>query len=402
MAEGMPSRRVEALIATMETYWQSLALDWMERRHGTDACDFWTHDLQDEPLPGYVDILQRYAVPRRRDWFGYNPDFAEVRRTVALSIQDWYGLRFDPEDVQLTNGGQGALVTALKTVTDPGDEIIINMPPWFAYHPICLEAGLATVDVPARASDFDLDIEAIKSAITPKTRAIIVNTPNNPTGRVYPGQTLKQLAEVLDEASVRNGRRIYLISDEAYQRILFDGRSACTPAEFYPFTFICYSFGKTLLAPGERVGYVAVPASMPDRERLRLPMNVIRHAAGYLIPNVTLHRAVPELIGLGVDMAHLQRKRDRMLEGLREIGYDVHTPEGTFYLLPKSPWPDDWAFCSLLADELDVYTMPGEILSVPGHFRISITAPDDMIERSLPRFRTAFERASTAAAPAGG
>jgi aspartate aminotransferase len=227
---------------------------------------------------------------------------------------------------------------------------------------------------------------------------VIVNTPNNPTGRIYPESTLRALADLLDEASARHGRRIYLISDEPYNRLVFDGATFVSPAQFYPFTLLCYSYGKTLLSPGQRLGYLALPPSMPQDvvDAVIEAVESVQIAAGWLFPNNVMQYATPRLEELGIDVGHLQAKRDRMVEGLRAAGYRVEVPEATFYLFPHSPVPDDEAFVRLLAD-LGVLVMPGRIFETPGFFRICLTATMETIEASLPRFETALGRATGAA-----
>jgi aspartate aminotransferase len=238
---------------------------------------------------------------------------------------------------------------------------------------------------------FDLDVDAIEAAITPNTRAIIVNTPHNPTGRIFPPEQLERLGAVLTDASERH-QPISLLSDEAYNRILFDDREFNSPVAFYPRSLLIYSYGKVLLAPGERIGYVAVPAANPDREMLRIGLLVSQFVTGYAFPNAVLQHAIADLDALTIDMKHLQSKRDRMLEALRAMGYQLHTPEATFYLMPRSPLEDDVAFCELLAEER-ILAMPGQMLEWPGRFRLSLTASDDMIDRAIPGFERAMRLA---------
>jgi aspartate aminotransferase len=232
---------------------------------------------------------------------------------------------------------------------------------------------------------FDIDLGAIEAAITPRTRAIIVNSPHNPTGRIFSEETLQALADILTRASERIGHTIYIISDEAYRRILFDGRSCPTPAAFYPATFVVYTFGKALLAPGERIGYVALAPGFPQRETIRVGLTVAQVLSGYGWPNAILQHAIDDLDKEIIDLDLLQRKRDRMVSGLRAAGYSTSEPEGTFYLVVKSPDPDDFAFCERLAEQ-DVFVLPGMFFEAPGYFRISLTATMEMIERALPVF----------------
>jgi aspartate aminotransferase len=292
----------------------------------------------------------------------------------------------------MTNGAFAALSVALNALTDPGDEVIFISPPWFFYEALIVAVGAVPVRVKVNMQTFDLDVDAITAAITPKTRAIIVNSPNNPTGRIYPPETLRQLANVLTEAGERYGRTIYLLSDEAYSRILFDGATYHSPAKYYPNTLLLYTYGKTLLTPGQRIGYIAVHPSMPERESVRMALFVGQIMVGYAFPNALLQHALPELEKLSIDIEHLQEKRDWMVEGLRGMGYEVHVPQGTFYLLPRAPISDDLAFTEMLAEQ-DVLCLPGTIVEMPGYFRISLTANDEMIERGLPRFERALKAA---------
>jgi aspartate aminotransferase len=250
------------------------------------------------------------------------------------------------------------------------------------------------VRVKVNLQTFDLDVEAIAAAITPKTRAIIVNSPNNPTGRIYPEATLRQLGQALTEASERNGRAIYLISDEAYSRIVYDGNSFITPTAFYPNSFLAYTYGKILLTPGERIGYLALAPNMPDRDLMNYGVLMAQVLTGYAFPNGLLQYALADLESTTIDIAHLQEKRDWMVTALQEQGYEVQPPQGTFYLLPKAPIADDGHFIDLLAAQ-KVYCLPGWVVEMPGYFRVSLTANDEMIERALLGFAAARHQAVT-------
>ncbi len=250
-------------------------------------------------------------------------------------------------------------------------------------------AHAVPVRVKIDMATFDLDVDAIAAAITPHTRAVIVNSPNNPTGRIYPPETLERLAEVLSAASSAHGRAIYLLSDEAYNRIFFDGANFTSPTGYYPNSLLLYSYGKTLLAPGQRLGYLALPPSMPEKDAMRAAV-LVSQFSGHGVPDAVLQHALPTIEPLCIDVVQLQRRRDVMVDALRAQGYELHVPEGTFYLLPRSPMTDDAAFSERLAED-DVFVLPGRIVELPGYFRISLTANDEMVERSLPRFAAAIE-----------
>src|SRR5215212_9956061 len=227
---------------------------------------------------------------------------------AAASLGQLTGLPFEPDDILLTTGGFAALAVGMKAVADPGDEVIYSLPPWFAYETLLAEAGLVPVKVRIELETLDLDVDAIAAAITPRPRIVIVNSPNNPTGRVYSVETLSRLATLLEEASARNGRRIFLLSDEPYNRIVFSGVRFRTPAEFYPHTLIAYSYGKTLLAPGQRIGYLALPPALPDRPALRQAVHNLQFAVGWAFPNAVMQYALPELERQPFDVARLERR----------------------------------------------------------------------------------------------
>jgi aspartate aminotransferase len=351
------------------------------------------------PLPGYVTALHEHLEPKAIDWFAYKLSEPKSQATVARTLTARTGLAWDPADVAMTNGGFAALAVAFRAILQPGDEVVFLSPPWFFYEVLILAAGGVPVRVPLAPPSFDLDLAAIDAAITPRTRAVLLNTPHNPSGRVYPLADLEALAGVLRAAAARIGRPIYLVSDEPYNRIIFDGRAFHSPSEVYPDTIITYSYGKTLLAPGMRIGYLTTPPTMIGREALRNQVMVAQIATGFSFPNALLQHAIEDLERLSIDITALQRRRDRMVGALEGMRYEPTTPEGTFYIMAKSPIDDDVAFAELLAEE-NVAVLPGTVVEVPGWFRISLTANDAMVEASLPGFERARARA-TADAEAG-
>jgi aspartate aminotransferase len=352
---------------------------------------------QEMPLSGYVDALRAKIEPQSTDWFAYKMSEPRSQATVARSLTERTGLSWDPADVAMTNGGFGALAVAFQTIVEPGDEVVFLSPPWFFYELLIRAAAGVPVRVSLAPPRFDIDPSAIAAAITPRTRAVLINSPHNPSGRVYPLEDLRALAAMLGEAATRIGRQIFLVSDEPYNRILFDGREFHSPAEVYPDTITTYSYGKTLLAPGMRIGYLTVPPTMSDREAFRERVLLAQLAGGFLFPNALLQHAIEDLERLSIDVGAIERRRDRMVGALRGMGYETTVPEGTFYIMAKSPIDDDVAFGELLAEE-NVLVLPGTVVEVPGWFRISLTASDEMVERGL----AGFERARTRAAAAVG
>ena len=290
----------------------------------------------------------------------------------------------------MTNGGWGAIAVAIRMLTEPADEVIFYDPPWFFYELLIRGAEAVPVKLALDPPRFSPDPQQLADAITPRTRAVLLNTPHNPSGRILDAGELGAISEVLRSASDRYGRPIYLLSDEAYRRIVFDGRRAPSPAEHYDSTIVLYSYGKQLLAPGQRIGYLALSPRIADDVRAQLRDATIRtqFVNSYSFPNALLQRALPDIADLCIDIAALERRRDVLVPALQEQGYEPTSPEGTFYVLARSPDPDDLAFVAKLATQ-DVFVLPGDTVALPGWFRISLTGSDAMVDASLERFRSA-------------
>jgi aspartate aminotransferase len=358
-----------------------------------ERADFVAGNPQEFAQPAFVESIQRWAVPQDEHWYAYKFNEPYAQEAAATGLRDRRGIPFEAADILLTDGAFAALLLCIRTVADPGDEVLFLSPPWFFYEALIVGGGAEPVKVRVDMDTWDPDLNAIAAAITPRTRAVLINSPNNPTGRIYPPEVLEGLAAVLTEASERHGRPIYLISDEAYSRILYDDREFRSPTEFYPWSFLVYTYGKQLLTPGQRVGYVALPPTMPDREQVREALMMGQLAfGGNGVPNAVMQRAMVDFETMSIDLKALEARRDRMVDGLRSAGYELHSPEGTFYLLPRSPIEDDVAFTERLARD-KVYVLPGAVVEMPGRFRISLTANDEMVERALPIFETALHGA---------
>ncbi|MGH2705255.1 MAG: aminotransferase class I/II-fold pyridoxal phosphate-dependent enzyme [Actinomycetota bacterium] len=387
------SQESERLLGSVARFYRFFVESRYALRAGRPGIsDFVAGNPQELPLPEYVEALRRWAVPQRPDWFAYKMSEPEARSVVAASLREHLALEVRDEDVMMTTGAIGGLAAAIRVVAGRGDEVIFLSPPWFFYEALILAAGATPVRVNLPPPTFELDLDAIAAGITDRTRAIVVNSPNNPTGRIYPAESLGALAQLLSGESERRGRPIYLISDESYRRIVFGDAQFVTPARFYPCTLIVYTYGKTLLAPGQRVGYVAWTADMPSPDKLREAFFAVQLGMGFAFPNALLQHALSDLERLSIDIKQLERKRDRMVEALRTLGYEVQVPDGTFYVMPRSPIPDDVALMERLA-EMDVFVLPGMLCELPGYFRISLTATEEMIERSLPAFETVRKEA---------
>ena len=378
-------RAAQAAFAPVKTF--RLASRYGQRYLEPGISDFTFGNPHELPLPGIVSAIRERAEPRDKNWFAYKTSEDEPQTFLAEHVGREIELDFEPADIALTAGAFAAIMVAFRLALDAGDEAIFSEPAWFCYEPMLLAADVVPRKVALKAPAFDLDLDAIDAAIGPRTRLVIVNTPHNPTGRIYGRDTLKELSDVLERASRRIGHRIYLLSDEPYRRIRFDGRGFVSPAAIYPWTLIAYSYGKVLLSPGQRLGYLAISPRMPepDRQSLRDAMFSAQMALGWCFPNAVMQYAVPDLESLSINLAAIAHRRDILTATLNRAGCSVLTPEGTFYLWIKWPDGDPERMWNSLADS-DVFVMPGGIMSSERYFRISLTASDAMVERALPAF----------------
>lgn len=382
------SKRISQITAANETLLSYLEI-WERHRHTPGVSNFAFGNPQEMVVDGFASALADATVPGGKDHYAYKFSEEESRRTVARHLSDWRGQRFDPEDIAMTPGAFGAIAVALGALVDVGDEVVFFDPCWFFYRSMVLAAAAVPVGIPVRAEDHDLDLDSLAAAITERTRLVIVNTPHNPTGRIYPPSTLEGLARVLTEASDRFEAPIYLLSDEPYARLVFSDATFTSPASYYPNTLISYSYGKVLLTPGQRIGWLAWTPEMVGREQLRADVFMAQIAGGWLFPSAIMQYSLEALEGLSIDLVELERKRDLAVAELGDAGYELRKPEGTFYLWVRSPDPDDVAFVELIAED-GVLVLPGSTCGAPGYFRISLTATIEMLEDSLPAFRKAI------------
>jgi aspartate aminotransferase len=284
-----------------------------DRRLEPGISDFTFGNPHEMPLQGIVSAIRDNALPHDKNWFAYKTSEEAPQRFLAERVGRELALAFEPADIALTSGAFGAIMVAFRLVLDAGDEAIYSEPAWFCYEPMLLAADAVPRKVALKTPAFDLDLAAIDAAIGPRTRLVVVNTPHNPTGRIYGHDKLRELADLLDRASARVGRRIYLLSDEPYRRLRFDGRGFVSPATLYPWTLISYSYGKV-------------------RKALRDAMFSAQMALGWCFPNAVMQYAVPDLEGLSIDQAALTWRRDVLSASLSRSGYAVLPPDGTFYL----------------------------------------------------------------------
>jgi aspartate aminotransferase len=360
---------------------------YAQARQEPGVCDFTFGNPHEMPLNGLVSAIRERALPHDENWFAYKTSEAEPQAFLADRLSRELDLAFEPSDLALTAGAFGAILVAFHLVLDAGDEAVFAEPAWFCYEPMLIASNAVPRKVALVPPRFDLDLESIDASLGPRTRLVIVTTPHNPTGRIYDRDTLVRLSDLLERASARVGHRIYLLSDEPYRRLRFDGRDFVSPAAVYPWTFISYSYGKVLLAPGQRLGYLAVSPLMPSGERqaFRDAMFAAQMSLGWCFPNAVMQYSVPDLEAVTIDRDALTRRRDILLRTLGASGYQTLAPEGTFYLWSRWPEGDPDRLWNALADR-NVFVMPGSLMASPDHFRISLTASDAMVERSLEHF----------------
>jgi len=371
-----------------DNYWSHVR-NWT--KSGQIFGDFFWGQPRDPPRPEMLAALQGSLEKGSRpdapsDYFGYCFFEGEAQAAVAKMILKHRRLKVNPEDCLLTNGALGALKVSLQALTDPGDEVIMTIPWYFFYPGMCELLGIKLIGVSSKPDNHNLDLEAIEQAITTKTRVILVNSPNNPTGVIYDNDTLQALGRLLNRKNKDRDTPIVLISDEAYCRIVFDGTFAPSPVIAYDHSLLIYTFGKSTLAPGERLGYIALSPRLMNRKALR---ESLKRAitTGWARPSSTTGHALANMDKVLIDIKQLEARRDRLHSGLCKLGYSVTKPQGSFYMMVKCPRGLSGSdFAKELARER-VLVVPGNIMGLPRHIRLSLTCSDDMIEFALPVFQ---------------
>lgn len=316
---------------------------------------------------------------------GYCPNQGDpgFRTAVAAHLRARFGLPYEQKHIFPTTGAAGAIAHALRAVTVPGDQVLTFAPYFPEYGPYVAGTGAELKVVPAQAPAFQPNLDAFEKMLTPQVAAVLINTPNNPTGVVYSAATLTRMASILAEKSAAYGHTIFLVSDEPYRDIVFDGGTVPYPAAFYPHTLTCFSFSKSLSLPGERLGYVAVAPGCEGEEVLVDMMAQISRFTGHNCPPSIIQKAVARCLDVTSDLSVYEENMNILYDALKGLGFEVERPGGTFYIFPKALEADANAFCRK-AREFDLLLVPSDTFGVEGYVRLAYCIKTEKVRRSLP------------------
>jgi aspartate aminotransferase len=365
----------------------------LKRKYGPEnVYDFSLGNPNLPPPDKFTEVLRDVVGTCGLDAHCYMPNtgYPQVCGSVADFLTQEQGVRVESTDVLMTCGAAGALNVALKTILDPGDEVLTPTPCFVEYGFYADNHGGVLTTAPSRP-DFQLDLDALAAAITPKTKAVLINSPNNPTGAVYTEQSLAALGELLAKKSREHGRTIYLISDEPYRKVVYDGVTVPSVFAAYPDSIIGTSYSKDISIPGERIGFAAVNPAAAYRKQLAAGMALANRILGFVNAPALMQRVVACLQGETADIDAYRRKRELLCDGLGAMGYQFIKPSGTFYLFPRSPIADDVEFVQALKAER-VLVVPGSGFKGPGHFRIAFCVDDAVIQDAMPGFERAMRK----------
>lgn len=338
---------------------------------------------------GYTEAMIRlHQEENPMTIHGYSPSatIPSVRKAVAESLNRRFGMKYSMEHIFMTTGAAGALAHALRAVTKPGDEVLTFAPFFPEYGPYVDGAGATLRVVPANTRDFQINFEAFTQMLHENVTAVLINTPNNPSGVVYSEKTLQKLAEVLEAKQKEYGHDIFLISDEPYREIAFDGVEVPYPSRFYGNVLSCYSFSKSLSLPGERIGYVAVNPRCTDADLLVAIMAQISRGTGHNCPSSSIQLAVSKVLDETSDLSVYETNMNLLYDALTDLKFEVVRPGGTFYIFPKALEENAVTFCQK-AKEYDLILVPSDNFGLPGYFRMAYCIDTEKVKRSIPVLR---------------
>lgn len=315
---------------------------------------------------------------------GYSPSLGipEVKEKIAASLNRRFGMSYRGTHIFMTSGAAGAIAHAVRTVTEPGDVVLTFAPYFPEYIPYINHSGAVLKTVPPQVKDFQINFSEFEKMLDESVAAVLINTPNNPSGVTYSEETLIKLAEILEKKSKEFGHIIYLISDEPYREITFDGIECPYPAKYYKYTLTCYSFSKSLSLPGERIGYVAVHPECPESETMVVMMGQISRGIGHNCPASLFQLAVAEKADLTADLSVYENNMNILYDAFMELGFTCVRPNGTFYIFPKALEEDSVAFCKK-ALKYDLILVPADSFGCPGYFRMAYCIDTEKVKRSI-------------------
>ncbi len=387
------SKKIEGLLS--RSSWIRAMFEEGERLkkiHGDDKVyDFTLGNPSVEPPASFKEELKQLAlnpIPGMHRYMS-NAGYPETRKAVAEVLSEDSGLAFTENHVVMTVGAGGALNVVLKTILDPGQEVII-LAPFFVEYKFYIDNHGGTIKEVQTKDDFQLDLDAIAGAITANTRAIIINSPNNPTGVVYNADSLEELGILLRAKETQFGTTIYVISDEPYAKITYDGVKIPSIFKYVDHSFVVTSHSKDLALPGERIGYIAASPKIKNLELMMGGLTFSNRTLGFVNAPALLQRAVTKLQRESVDISEYREKRDLLYDNLTALGFQMVKPQGAFYLFPKSPIADDVEFV-LAAAKHNILVVPGSGFGAPGYFRIAYCIDKQIIQNALPAFRKLAE-----------
>jgi aspartate aminotransferase len=369
----------------------------LKKIHGADKVFDFSIGNPDLPPPdAFKERLRAVVEADEPSLHAYMPNagLPEARAAAAARIGAEQGMKLGADSIVVACGAAGALNIVFKALLDPGDEVIVSAPYFVEYGFIADNHGGVLRPVPS-LGDFSLDVDALEAAMGPKTKVVLVNTPNNPTGCIYSADSLARLASAMERKSREHGRRIYLVSDEPYRRLAYGGAAVPSAMASYPSSIVVTSHSKDLSLPGERIGFAAVNPDAEDFGDVMAALSLANRILGFVNAPSLIQRVIAGLGDVCVDVGIYERKRDALASGLRAAGYEFTLPAGAFYLFPKIPVADDSAFLALLKEE-SILVVPGSGFGKPGYFRIAYCVDDKVIAGAMPGFERAMRRARSA------
>lgn len=315
-----------------------------------------------------------------------NSGYADVRQTVAESVNERFGTAFTGENIVMTVGAAGGLNVILKTLLNPGNEVIAFAPYFGEYRSYTNNYDGVLVEISPNTENFQPKLEEFEEKITPKTKIVIVNTPNNPTGVVYSEETIRKMTEIMEAKQKEYGTDIYLVSDEPYRELAYDGVEVPYLTKYYNNTIIGYSYSKSLSLPGERIGYLVIPDEVADSDDVKSAANVATRILGFVNAPTLQQKVVAKCINEKTDLTFYNRNRETLYNGLIDCGFECIKPQGAFYLFVKSPVENEKAFCEE-AKKLHILMVPGSSFACPGYVRLAYCVSYETIVNSLPKFQ---------------